>query len=177
MIALREAVARAGRAVAARWRTGGSRGSRPADDGALRVAQEEPSPALVAALEERLYEFNADATGLRDGRGLAVVARDARGAVAAAAAGYTWGGMSEVRQLWVRDDLRGRGLGTRLLREAEEEARRRGCDRMFLSTHSFQAPAFYRKLGYVEVAQVSGWPPGHGHIYLRKHLRAGSEGS
>jgi GNAT superfamily N-acetyltransferase len=40
----------------------------------------------------------------------------------------------------VRPGQRGSGLGTRLLAAAEEEIARRSCDRVALSTHSFQVP-------------------------------------
>jgi hypothetical protein len=42
------------------------------------------------------------------------------------------------------------GWGAQLL-AAEEEARRRGCNRVCVSSFTFQAPGFYRKYGYVEL--------------------------
>ena len=43
-----------------------------------------------------------------------------------------------------------------------------------VSTHSFQAPEFYVRLGYVEVARVDGDPTGHANIFLAKRLKAGA---
>jgi GNAT superfamily N-acetyltransferase len=76
----------------------------------------------------------------------------------------------DVGLLWVRDDERGHGLGARLLGAAEAEIRRRGCDRAALSTHTFQAPGFYARLGYTECGRTLGYPHGHDEIHLIKQL-------
>jgi GNAT superfamily N-acetyltransferase len=132
------------------------------------------APADQQYLEDRLYEFNAAATGIGDGDTLAICARDAAGRLVAAATGCTWGGCCEVRQLWVRDDLRRRGWGRRIMTEVETEARRRGCAFITLSTHSFQAPDFYAALGYREVAAIADYPRGHRNVHMRKDLRVES---
>jgi len=121
-------------------------------------------------LEEEIYRFNCAATGLRDGRSLASLLRDGQGNLRAGLAGHTWGGCCEVRYLWVREEERRRGLGSALLAGAEREALARGCDRVVLSTHSFQAPDFYRRHGYVELGRADGYPRGHAQIYLAKRL-------
>ena len=121
-------------------------------------------------LEDRIYEFNVEATGIADGRWLGVLVRDESGALVAGLAGTTWGGCCKVRDVWVRADLRGKGLGTRLLDAAETEARRRGCRQIVLSSHSFQAPEFYRKRGFEVFAVIDDDPVGHREVYLRKRL-------
>jgi ribosomal protein S18 acetylase RimI-like enzyme len=138
------------------------------------VIRTDPEPAEVAFLEDRLYEFNAQATGLRDALGLAIFGRDDRGEVVAGLCGHTWGGSCEIRQLWVHENHRGRGLGRQLLELAETEARRRGCFQLILATHSFQAPEFYRRHGFEIVASIPDHPRGHQHLHLRKVLEAGA---
>jgi GNAT superfamily N-acetyltransferase len=86
--------------------------------------------------------------------------------------GWTRGGCGYIDPLWVRDDQRGRGLGTRLLAVAEGEVQRRCCDRVALSTHSFQAPDFYARAGYQEGSRTPAYPRGYDHIHLLKRLDA-----
>jgi GNAT superfamily N-acetyltransferase len=138
-------------------------------DGEIHL-EEAPNPSDVARLEDEIYAFNSRTTGIHDGRMLAAFLRDDAGELRAGLTGHTWGGCCEVRFLWVREVDRHHGLGTRLLRAAEDEARRRGCRQVVLSTHSFQAPEFYRRHGYVEVGRAEGYPLGHAQIYLTKAL-------
>jgi ribosomal protein S18 acetylase RimI-like enzyme len=129
-----------------------------------------PRPSDIGFLEERIDEHNMTVTGIRDARLLAIFVRDASDAIVAGVYGWTWGGCCEVQMLWVDDRYRGRGFGTRVMNAAEAEARLRGATQIVLSTHTFQAPAFYARLGFVEVGRVDGYPAGHAAIYLRKAL-------
>lgn len=131
---------------------------------------EEPSSADVAFVEDRLYEFNAGTTGIHDGVTLGIFLRDEAGTIVAAATGHTWGGVCELRQVWVAEALRGHGVGRRLMARAESEARARGCRQIILTTHSFQAPGFYTKLGFDVVSEIADCPRGHSHLTLRKPL-------
>jgi ribosomal protein S18 acetylase RimI-like enzyme len=128
---------------------------------------------LAAALSDRINEFNVEATGFDDGRWLHVAQRGRDGSLEAGLSGWTWGGCGYIEFLWVRADLRGTGLGSRLLDAAEAEARARGCAQMVVSSHSFQAPDFYRRAGYVEYGRIEGYPRGHAEIHLVKDLRLG----
>jgi GNAT superfamily N-acetyltransferase len=130
----------------------------------------DPSSTEIEFLEERLYEYYVAATGNSDGRSLGVFLRDEAEHIVAAAAGFTWGATCELRQVWVAASLRGRGLGRRLMAEAEAEAVRRGCRQLVLTTHTFQAPDFYRKLGYDVVSVVANFPRGYSALVLRKRL-------
>ena len=72
--------------------------------------------------------------------------------------------------LWVKDKLRGRGFGHRLLTLAEDEARQRGAKNAYLDTFSFQAPDFYERHGYQVFGELPEFPPGHRRLFLTKRL-------
>jgi ribosomal protein S18 acetylase RimI-like enzyme len=136
----------------------------------LRI-EDDPRREDLALLDERLYEFNAAATGVDDGRYLAVFLRDDNGTIVAGLHGWTWGGTGFVQAIWVDKRLRGHGLGSRLIAAAEAEAVRRGCHQMHLDTHIYQAPAFYRRLGYEAIGELPSWPRDEDvRIFFRKRL-------
>ncbi len=56
-----------------------------------------------------------------------------------------------------------------LLRRYPIDARAQGCERMVARTHDFQAPEFYRKLGFVPACDVE-YPQGHRNITFMKRL-------
>lgn len=134
------------------------------------VLTDQLSDAEVARAEEDLYAFNVARTGVADGDKVAYALRDGRGILLGAVSGWTWGGCLDIRLLWVHAAWRKQGYGTRLLRAAEALAIARGCTQALLDTHSFQAPRFYQRHGYVIYATLDDYPVGHQKHYLRKHL-------
>ena len=127
--------------------------------------------ALDAFLVDRLYDFNAAATGLDGGELLAAAIRGDGGDVIAAATGHTWGGTCYVAHLWVAQAQRRAGLGRALIAAIEAEARRRGCGQVLVATHSFQAPGFYERLGYEQRARIDDYPRGRAQLHYVKRLR------
>ena len=61
----------------------------------------------------------------------------------------------EVEFLYVDEECRGKGIGRRLLEHVEKLARQAGMKRILLNTYSFQAPEFYKKMGYMEILKIS----------------------
>lgn len=129
-------------------------------------------PLLEAFLSERIYEFNAAATGYDDAECFSAACRGDGGSVEGGVCGYTWGGCCYVAYLWVAQAHRHRGLGGHLLDAVERHAAERQCRRVFLASHSFQAPEFYRRRGYVQLATVCHHPPGHASLHFGKQLAA-----
>ncbi|MEW5713612.1 GNAT family N-acetyltransferase [Pseudomonas sp. SB113] len=75
-----------------------------------------------------------------------------------------------IELLSIPDSMRAQGTGTRLMLAAEEAALRKGCTGIWLDTFSFQAPGFYRKLGFSEFGHMADYPPGHQRYFFQKRL-------
>jgi ribosomal protein S18 acetylase RimI-like enzyme len=73
--------------------------------------------------------------------------------------------------LWVDEKHRNKGLGTQLLLKAEVLAGKRGCKYVHLDTFSFQAPEFYRKLGYKRFGALKPFPKGSTRYFLYKKIK------
>jgi len=131
---------------------------------------------LAAFLADRIYEFNAKATGYFDGTLLAGCIRSDAGEIIAGYNGHTSGRCCELANVWVHEQYRGRGLGTQLLRSAEAEAKARGCLQVVLATHSFQAPGFYERMGYQRRYTIEGNPKDHADIIYIKILHGENGG-
>ena len=66
---------------------------------------------------------------------------------------------------------RRRGVGRRLIELAEAEARSRGCRYAYVDTLDYQAPDFYRALGYKVAGTLPDWDShGHAKLLLTKRL-------
>ena len=131
--------------------------------------------AADAALDQRLNDeldrYNAEATtDVPPAEELTVRVED-DGELVAGLSGWTWGEAAGIAMTWVRADLRGAGVGARLLEAFEETARQRGCTHVFVTSFTFQAPEFYRSRGYEEIFRWDGVPTaGRDDVHLRKSL-------
>jgi GNAT superfamily N-acetyltransferase len=131
---------------------------------------DKPTPEDIAAVRSPLRDFNVAAAGPHDYRPLAVLLRDEAGTVEGGLIGETMWRWLYVDLLFVPEALRGRGIGSDVLRRAEDEARNRGCGDSFLATFSFQAKPFYERHGYRQCGQADGFPPGHRQYFMTKRL-------
>jgi GNAT superfamily N-acetyltransferase len=128
------------------------------------------TPLEIDAIEDELYAFNRAAIGRSDGEGLGFILRDDEDRMVGAAFGYTWAGVSELKQMWVDETHRGRGCARELLDAFVAEAKRRGVKRIWVASYDFQAPAMYEKWGFRRMAEFEGWPDGHTNVILCKEF-------
>jgi ribosomal protein S18 acetylase RimI-like enzyme len=133
-------------------------------------AKHDLSPNEIGTIEDRLYKYNSDATGRHDGRGLGFVIHNEVGQMIGIAAGFTWSGASELKQMWIDEAYRGRGYARALLNAFIVEACSRGVRRIWVASYDFQAPGLYEKAGFKRMAEFEGWPEGHVNVILCKSL-------
>lgn len=135
------------------------------------ITREDDGPiADVQAVGNGLDAFNQAKAGDHGYSPLRLFVRDENGTIVGGLIADVYFGWTFVKILWVDERLRGHGLGAELMRRAEEAARELGCTGIWLDTFTFQAPDFYRKLGFEEFGRLDEYPPGFSRHYFRKML-------
>ncbi len=137
------------------------------------VISDRPDPADREAILQALLDYNTARAGAADIQPFAALLRDPG---TGNTIGGLWGrsayGWFFVELLVVPEHLRGQGVGTALMRSAEDAARKRGCVGIWLDTFSFQAPGFYRKLGFETFGRLDYYPGQSSRYFLAKRFEA-----
>ena len=144
----------------------------------------EPSPAVLESVNSVLRKHNQNANTTfwnklaepaNTPNPLNVIAYDNEGEVVGgllAETSFLW---LKLQILSVREELRGHGLGSQLVRRAESEACSRGCKYSFVDTMDYQAPDFFRRLGYDVAGTIPDWDSHeHTKYFLTKSIAANS---
>ena len=137
----------------------------------LRVElQENPHADDARIVGDGLRDFNRAVIGDPRETSIGVFVRDATGRVVGGLVGHVKWRWVYVAKLWLPDDLRGKGIGSRVMHAIEEYAHREGCLGIYLDTFEYQALPFYEKLGYEQFGVLEGYPPGYRQYHLKKAL-------
>ncbi|MGB8507794.1 MAG: GNAT family N-acetyltransferase [Pyrinomonadaceae bacterium] len=135
------------------------------------VFEENPSSEDLQILESGIAQHAQSKTGKRIVRQVTFFVRDEKGRIVGGVHGnYANSRWLYVNSLWVSESVRGNGYGTRLMNRIEGEAIKGGCTNSYLDTFSYQAPEFYKKLGYRVFGELENFPPGHSRYFLGKQL-------
>lgn len=157
-----------------------------------RIAVEDPDSAdatwcigqYFAELEERFdggfdagRSIPADAADLKPPRGAFVVARLDGRPVGCGALKSLEPGVGSLKRMWVSRDMRGTGLGRRLLLALESEAAGLGIGLLRLETNGslHEAQALYRRHGYREVPPFNDDP--YAHHWFEKRVTGSGTGA
>ena len=85
-----------------------------------RISPEhDATPEVLQIIRNNLNEYNTAQLGFWDARPVAFFVRDEKNQIVGGLTGWTYFDWLAVSFLWVRQDLRGHGLGSQLLREAK----------------------------------------------------------
>ena len=129
-----------------------------------------PNEKEIKYIRESLNQFNKEIVGDDGHKPFNIVEYDENGDVIGGILGGTYWGWMYIDILWVQEDFRHKGIGSKLLEEAEKEAIQRGCHHVHLDTMSWQAPDFYKKHGYEVIGILPDIPSGNQKYLLMKEL-------
>lgn len=132
------------------------------------VYVEKPEESAWGIIGRGVSRYNVQQAGDNDFQRLCFVLNTPDQEVVGGVLGEVYWGWFYLDLLWVKEELRGRGYGHRLLTIAEDEARQRGAKHVYLDTFSFQAPDFYKRHGYQVFGELQNFPSGHQRYFLKK---------
>jgi GNAT superfamily N-acetyltransferase len=142
------------------------------------VLTDTPEASELAAIRRGLDAFNLAASGIDDQRPIALLVKDpTTSEVLGGLNGRSSRGVLFIDVFFLPEAMRGVGLGSKLLKMAEDEGRRRGCRIGLLHTNTFQAPEFYKRHGWREYGNFPSDPPGTARLFFTKDLTARPDGS
>ncbi|MFC0229254.1 GNAT family N-acetyltransferase [Serratia aquatilis] len=121
-------------------------------------------------IRNHLKTHNRQFVGEILNKNIGVFFLDDNGTKIAGLTGSTLGLWLNIDLLWVSETLRGRGVGSKLIRAAEEHAVANGCRFSRVDTFSFQAKPFYEKLGYQLQMMLHNCPVEHERYFFTKTL-------
>lgn len=104
-----------------------------------------------------------------------VVARGTNGEAIGAVSISGMLGVAELGQFWVAEAARNQGVGRRLLQAAEDAAREHGLAQLLVRAYEFEAPGFFLRHGYRQLAVLPAGPAAAGLVWLAKPLASRSE--
>ena len=134
----------------------------------MQVRLENTESQKSEIIGDLIRSYNRSKREAAESEPLNIYVEDDSGELMAGLVGETFGNWLEIEYLFVKEDIRGQGIGSQLLQQAESEAKKRNCRFAFVNTYQFQAPAFYQKHGYKEVFTLKDYPyTGQRHYYQK----------
>ena len=134
----------------------------------MHIRLEETESQKAQEIGNLIRSYNRSIRETAESEPLNLYIEDEQGQLLAGLVAETFGNWLEIEYLFVKDDLRGQGIGSQLLQRAESEAKNRNCRYVFVNTYQFQAPAFYQKHDYQEVFTLKDYPcTGQRHYYQK----------
>ena len=134
----------------------------------MHIRLENTESQKAQEIGDLIRSYNRSKRETAESEPLNLYVEDEHGQLLAGLVAETFGNWLEIEYLFVKEELRGQGIGSQLLQQAESEAKKRNCRFAFVNTYQFQAPAFYQKYGYKEVFTMKDYPyTGQRHYYQK----------
>ncbi|WP_102272067.1 GNAT family N-acetyltransferase [Cytobacillus massiliigabonensis] len=138
------------------------------------VIDTEWNPEDTPYIRQRLREYNIKHLSKKDAdfvnEDFCFKVKDEEGNILGGISGNTKMQSLFIQFLWVDESIQGKGFGKKLIKQAENFALEKKCRMIKVDTFSFQAPDFYKSLGYEIYGTIDDFPEGHNHYFLFKKL-------
>ncbi|MCP4422058.1 MAG: GNAT family N-acetyltransferase [Chloroflexi bacterium] len=134
------------------------------------VYEDKPEQSAWGIIGRGLSQYNEQQTGDQKFQRLCFVLRTPDQEIVGGVLGEIYWDWCYIDLMWIKEELRGRGYGHRLLTHIENEAQQRGAKSVYLDTFSFQSPDFYKQYGYKVFGELPNFPSGHQRYFLTKQL-------
>lgn len=120
---------------------------------------------------QQLREFNNRAVGgLAEVETIYLNAIDENGVVVGGLWSCVYLQWLRIELLWMQEQHRGRGIGSNPLQADEDRGKGVGALNALLETFEWQAPLFYQRHHYAEVARIGNYVAGHCMFTMRMVL-------
>ena len=130
-----------------------------------------PRAEDIEILNNGIMEQAEQKKGMKQFDFFAFFLRNEEGTIVGGCAGDNMYGGLFVGQLWVKEQIRGMGYGTKLMQKAEALAKESRCNFMAVNTFDWEALDFYKKLGFFVEFERKGYDKDSIFYFLRKELR------
>ncbi|MFS9365727.1 GNAT family N-acetyltransferase [Streptococcus oralis subsp. tigurinus] len=136
----------------------------------MHVRLENKASQKAQEIGKLIRSYNRSQREEAESEPLNLYVEDEKGNLLAGLVAETFGNWLEIKYLFVKEELREQGIGSKLLEQAESEVKNRNCRFAFVNTYQFQAPDFYKSHGYKEVFTLQNYPYTGKRFYYQKDL-------
>lgn len=141
-----------------------------------KITQEaNPKPDEVQVLGDGIMAYATQKKGHKPIEFFAFFIRDENNKICGGCSCCNLYGCLYVDQLWLQENLRGKGYGTQLMLAAEKLGKEIGCTFSTVNTIDWEALGFYKKLGYKVDFERHGFLKDSIFYFLRKEINSDSE--
>ncbi len=124
-----------------------------------------------SVIDQELAKHSKTFYDFQPAKHFAFLAKDTtRGKIIGGCYGASFYDALHLDQISVMKEYRGNGVGSRLVKLCEELAKERNCLLMTLNTMSWEAPEFYKKLGFEQNGVIDGYANGAKRFFFSKKL-------
>jgi putative acetyltransferase len=121
-----------------------------------------------------VHHFRLDPEEVAPGHGAVLVARVDGATVGCGAVRRIADDVAEIKRMYTKPEMRGKGVARRIVEHLEQIARQLGCRRLVLETGPRQPEAvrLYRRMGYETIPAFGEYVDSPLSLFLGKSLRA-----